>query len=224
MTINQAKILKNALYDVQQMELDYIDMLPKYDIDDSEKIKAGIVEISKSFSKRKRRISGKFIVILAAAIISVLLIVSVSASETVREIIVNIYETHIRVNIKPNDDKENLEKPIKEYEASYIPEGYIKTSVKKYPALIETNWDNGEYGITLSQSKPQNGGFGLDNETEYHTTIINGKTIYYMHKHNTYFAIWSDGEYIFDVSCYDSVSLEELKKIIESIAPTETNG
>lgn len=224
MTINQAKILKNALYDVQQMELDYIDMLPKYDIDDSEKIKAGIVEISKSFSKRKKRISGKFIVILAAAIISVLLIVSASASETVREIIVNIYETYIQVNIKPNDDKENLEKPIKEYEASYIPEGYIKTSVKKYPALIETNWDNGEYGITLSQSKPRNGGFGLDNETEYHTTIINGKTVYYMHKYNTYFAIWSDGEYIFDVSCYDSVSLEELKKIIESIAPTEANG
>lgn len=224
MTINQAKILKNALYDVQQMELDYIDMLPKYDIDDSEKIKAGIVETSKSFSKRKKRISGKFIVILAAAIISVLLIVSASASETVREIVVNIYETHIRVNIKPNDDKENLEKPIKEYEASYIPEGYIKTSVKKYPALIETHWDNGEYGITFSQNKPQNGGFSLDNETEYHTTIINGKTVYYMHKYNTYYAIWSDGEYIFDVSCYDTVSLEELKKMIESIAPTETNG
>lgn len=223
MTINQAKILKNALYDVQMMELRYIDMLPKYDTENSEKINTTFKEICEGISKKKRQISGRFIVILAAAIISILLIMSVSASEAIRSFFVNIYETYIQINIKPNDDKENLEAPMQEFTASYMPEGYTKTSVEKYPALIETTWANGEYEISLTQNKPQNGGFSLDNETEYLTVIINGKTVYYMHKHNTYFAIWSDGEYIFDISCYDSVSFEELTRIISSIAPTEVS-
>ena len=47
MTFTQTKILKNALYKAQLIELDYIDTLPKYDISNSEKINNSIKEISK---------------------------------------------------------------------------------------------------------------------------------------------------------------------------------
>lgn len=229
MTINQAKILRSALYDAQLMELRYIESLPAENIVNSERVDNFVRELADGFKEKKKTGLGKrFILILVAAIISILLIVSISASDAIRNFFVNIYEIsiyedHILITSNEDYNKENLEEPMQEFVTSYVPKGYIKTISKNHPALIDTYWNNGEHGITLSQTKLQNAVLYLDNEAEYHTLVSNGKTIYYMHKHNSYFAIWSDSEYIFSITCHDSVSLEELEKIISSIAPIDVS-
>ena len=55
MTFTQTKILKNALYKAQLIELDYIDTLPKYDISNSEKINNSIKEISEGLTTKQKR-------------------------------------------------------------------------------------------------------------------------------------------------------------------------
>lgn len=221
MTVTQVKVLKNALHKAQLIELNYIDTLPKYDISSSEKINNSIKEISESFQPKKKRISNKLVFILVAAVITTFLIISISAGEKIKEFIVDIYENYISINL--NDDynnQDNVDSNII-FLPSYIPNDYQMKETNILPGNTITTWENDSHRITLSQNELSHSDFRIDNETEYYTFVINGKTIYYMHKHNTYFAIWSEGKYIFDISCHDSVSLDEIKNIISSLEETE---
>ena len=107
MTFTQTKILKNALYKAQLIELDYIDTLPKYDISNSEKINNSIKEISEGLTTKKKRISNKLVFILVAAIITITMAMSISAiRKPILNFFTSIYESFITIFVEADEELE----------------------------------------------------------------------------------------------------------------------
>ena len=94
--------------------------------------------------------------------------------------------------------------------------------IEAFPSSAETVWSNGEHTITIYQKTLHSGDIKLDNEgSDYQMFLLNETTVYYWHKYNTNFVMWVQDDYSFSLSCHDSVSLDEIKKIISSLEETE---
>lgn len=220
MTANQTKILKSALFDFALSEANYFEALDVKEPSYSDAFKSKIKELSQQKSKSSS-ISKRVTFILIAAVIAVMLVASASALVVgFGDYLVNIYEKYIEVKFN-NGNGEGL--TIKEiYAPTYVPTEYSKTNEHLYSTSYKSTWSNGKHYIIFDQKACDQRDLTLDNENiDYQSFELDGKTVYYYAKYNTSVYMWSFGEYIFTINAPADISLDEIKMIISSITIIE---
>lgn len=223
MTINQAKILKSALYDAQLMELRYIESLPAENIVNSERVDNFVRELADGFKeKRKTGLSKRFILILVAAIISTLLVISISAI-AFKDNLIEIHDEYILIPFRNKDNPSAQIVPAVAYSPEYIPNEYSIIQSSRTTFSVLQKWSNGESSITLTQSKIINGDLYIDNTNEFMMLECNDMTIYYKERYYTYSFFWMDDDYLFILQCNSTTPINEVEKIISSIAPIDVS-
>lgn len=223
MTINQAKILKSALYDAQLMELRYIESLPAENIVNSERVDNFVRELADGFKeKRKTGLGKRFILILAAAIISTLLVISISAI-AFKDNLIEIHDEYILIPFRDKDNPSAQIVPAVAYSPEYIPNEYSIIQSSRTTFSVLQKWSNGESSITLTQSKIINGDLYINNTNEFMMLECNDMTIYYYERYYTYSFFWMDDDYLFILQCNSTTPINEVEKIISSIAPIDVS-
>ena len=223
MTINQAKILKSALYDAQLMELRYIESLPAENIVNSERVDNFVRELADGFKeKRKTGLGKRFILILVAAIISTLLVISISAI-AFKDNLIEIHDEYILIPFRNKDNPSTQIVPAVAYSPEYIPNEYSIIQSSRTTFSVLQKWSNGESSITLTQSKIINGDLYINNMNEFMMLECNDMTIYYYERYYTYSFFWMDDDYFFTLQCNSTTPINEVEMIISSIAPIDVS-
>ena len=103
-------------------------------------------------------------------------------------------------------------------------EGFHIQTTNNYKTLSATIWaDDNNKNIFLDQAvlKDSYQTF-LDNDSIYYKkTEINFCNVYYIEKNNSYFIVWSNGEYMFKMIFPNTIDFSEIEKIIESMEVVE---
>lgn len=217
---SQIEILKNALLSVERDELAYFSSLPDTDAVLSDSFEKSISALNKKrkslFFNMTKTMPRKIAIIFAAAIITLILMMSISA---IRNTIIDFF-THTsdsRIRITFDVDYESKEEIEESYLPTYIPSEYSLSNQNSNDLRAEATWTSNSYEITFSQAILNDMSMEIDNENVNLTQFkIGSKNVYCFSKNNCHFVVWLENGYIFDISCHDSVSLEELKKIVSS--------
>ena len=229
MTNNQIALIKEALLEEERAEMAVIDALPNEEVVFTEKHK---IEMQKILSKHKkytrnanRFIPKRLVGVLAAILITLTLMMSISAiREAVVKFIVNVYENFISIFIEEDEGAKPPETIEKVYLPSYeIDEFYIQKTTN-YGTLSVTTWtnNNNEF-IRLEQTiLEENYQAFLHNESIEYTQInIELCDVYYIEKGYSYYFVWSNNEYMFNMKLPNTIELSEIEKIIESMEVVE---
>lgn len=223
MTKKQISILRLALLEINHQEIMNIEKLPTYDKPLSEDFNKKAYEIMNSIPNRQNHtISKRVAVILIASIISLLLVISVSAIKISNmfgkdNFLVNIYDSFISIFAEHTDDNTD-NKMTKIYIPSYLPENYSMSKSIRLNYGSQTVYSNANEEIIFSQYYLSNTHINIDNEnTEFESVDFGEKEIYYQSKYNTYNLYWYDDNCFFILSCPNNTSLNEIEAIINSI-------
>jgi len=228
MTDNQIKLLKEALLEEDLREMAIIDALPDEEFVFSEKYKT---EMQKLLNRHKkythntnRFIPKRLVGVLVAILITLTLMMSISAiREPIVKFIVNVYESFISIFVE-NEDNTPPETIEEIYMPSHLIEGFHIQTTNNYKTLSTTIWaDDNNKNIFLDQAvlKDSYQTF-LDNDSKYYKkTEINLCNVYYIEKNNSYFIVWSNGEYMFKMLFPSTIDFSEIEKVIESMEVVE---
>ena len=217
MTNNQIALIKEALLEEERAEMAVIDALPNEEVVFTEKHK---IEMQKILSKHKkytrnanRFIPKRLVGVLAAILITLTLMMSISA---IREPVIKFVEEN--EGVKPPETIEKVYLPSYEIDEFYIQ----KTT--NYGTLSVTTWtnNNNEF-IRLEQTiLEENYQAFLHNESIEYTQInIELCDVYYIEKGYSYYFVWSNNEYMFNMKLPNTIELSEIEKIIESMEVVE---
>ena len=170
--------------------------------------------------KTKRRFSKK--ALIAIIIAAALLLTGCAAAYVYRneigDFIEEIYDTHIKLTY---GGEQNFAGEIQEqYELTYVPSGYEKTSEKVTRVYIFYKYENEDKKALNFRQEPVGGIIlGFNAEGGHTTVFICGDTEVYCRIFDTTFHyVWSDGKYIFSIDSYEFLDETEIAKIIENIA------
>ena len=225
MTKIETDILKKALFIIGREEVLAYKALPDEKFIFSKEFEKKAYAINKRrkslFYRATKTVPRKIAVILIAAVITFTMMMSVSAIRIpVLNFLANIYDTYISIYFM--EDKEDLNIPTSiehMYLPTSIPEGYIQIDSQNYGASTETIWMNDIFLIILNQDilEDEFKAF-IDNENvEYQILSVDDNIIHYYLKDRYYFTIWTDGSYLFTMTCPDNIPLSEIEKIIGSM-------
>ena len=159
---------------------------------------------------------------VAVALIAAALLLAGCAAVVYKEQIgnffVEIHDTYIKGDFN-KDENENNQIIEEYYTLSYVPEGYELVEEYSDVLLAQSVWRNdNEKSIIFEQSPINSVKYTIDGEYGFTDTYIFGeKTIYCRIIDNTYNYIWNDEKYAFSLFTHESITAEELNKIIEGI-------
>ena len=190
-------------------------------------------EISKDSSNEKEALIDRYIkasrsialkhriaiIVIAAIIIAF----SSCAIYLFKEEIGGFFVTHF-------NDHANLEYGTNEYtsidtyyELTYIPDGFTKTESDITDLHSNITYTDETSEIFFSQSLLGTGFINIDTENteEYGEIDIGDVTAIYTKKRGIWKVIWRNHSCSFGLTCYDSMSFEEVKKIVLGIKPVQ---
>lgn len=202
-TLKEIKAIEEAGYPIIETDLEY-----------DRKIYNEIGKSKAKINRRNIRIS-----ILAAILITLTLIMSISAIRTrVVDFVVSIYEKFICLSI--DDDEFDYPTTIETiYVPKYLPESFRNT-VKSHDTYTAKNvWNcTRNTQIRLYQQVISNKKANFDNEyVDYTVKFVNDIKIYYTLKNQKYTIVWLSYGYSFMLSCPEELGWNEIEKIILSI-------
>lgn len=162
-------------------------------------------------------------VAIAAAIILMLLSTAMAIKpvrERVIKFFIEVYEEYfeIRFGEEEKDDIDPTPRPMVRYTLTELPEGYEEVRFDRLEHVFWTRWRNQD-GSELS----------LTQETGTHEIIVddNGSEIGHIehqyleivcHQHKgTNVFVWEQDQYVFKLTVYSSLEIEEVIKIIDSL-------
>lgn len=215
--MTKSDILKKALLDSTLKEIKAIEeaYYPtiETDIEYDRKI---YNEINKSHTKINRR--NIRIAILAAILVTLTMIMSISAIRTlIVDFVVSVYEKFVCLSI----DEEEYDYPQtieKVYRPTYIPINYSKVDVKFKTLYVKTKYEDSNNTIKFYQYVISRKNVSFDNEySDYTPKYINNQKVYYTIKEDKYTVKWIMNDYSFVLSCPESLGWDEIEKIILSI-------
>ena len=159
-------------------------------------------------------------VVLIAAVITFTMMMSISAIRTpILNFVIKTYDSFISIFVE-KDEEIKLPTSIEHmYLPAFLPEGYIEISSENNEIKAKSIWMNKNAIIMLSQDIiSEDTKMTLDNkELNYETMSVNKHNIHYYVKDGYYFVIWSDGYYIFTLTCPEDINISEIEKIIASM-------
>lgn len=215
--MTKSDILKKALLDSTLKEIKAIEEADypviETDIEYDRKI---YNEINKSHTKINRR--NIRIVILAAILVTLTMIMSISAIRTrIVDFVVSVYEKFICLSIDENEYiyPQTIEKV---YKPSYTPSNFIEFENSIRTIYSITRYKNSNDRINLYQYVISRKNVNFDNEySDYTPRYINDQKVYYTIKEDKYTVRWIANDYSFVLSCPESLGWDEIEKIILSI-------
>lgn len=154
-------------------------------------------------------------------------VVSVPAmKEKTLEFFMKTYNDHTDIGKYPGEKVEDVKnvsddrftiKLSKEYEITYLPEGFKLGDMHKDEIGWEANYYNEDKLITFSQSSLNGTDLSIDTENTKNTYVdINGQQAFMTEKENLVNMVWRVDENIITVSGID-VSKEEIIKVARSV-------
>ena len=159
----------------------------------------------------------KFATIMIAIFLMFSLSLSVSA---IREPIFSAME---RITAKfteivfPN----KTETPFVEYKFGWIPDNYTQTFTVLTDNSVNTEWKYLDSYIYFEQTNFGNVQYNTEGVIIHHAEWANKRVSYYQ-KYNNYLFSWEENGYLFSLVCTTDLSLDDIRRMIESIHPTES--
>ena len=165
--------------------------------------------------KVKRRVIAALITAAALLLIGCTAIVY---KEKIGNFFTEVYQDYIR-GVFAESEGLNKEFINEYYTLTYVPEGYEVVENKTSKALARSIWRNKNGSeLILKQTTIGSGSYFMDNDSNTYSTIEGEEYIIYVHSVNdTYTCFWSNNEYEFSLTMNDTISEEEIIKIILNI-------
>ncbi len=208
------EFIKEALLAVERRELALLSAIPTVEHERSSGYEARI----KWISGAKKRVATHRRKIVAAIVVAAVLMLSITAcafKEPITKFFVEVFEnaTSFSTGGKGATRIEEV------YSPHYLPYGYVETSRRISYINVRFSWSNGAEEISFMQMPSASGEIDLSSSADEPcmTATINGETAYYIHKKNKYSLLWKDNRYFFVLDFPDTVSREDVEKIISSI-------
>lgn len=225
MTKVEIDILKKALFIIGREEVLAYKALPDEEVIFPKEFEKKVYAINKKrkslFYRATKTVPRKIAVILIAAVITFTMMMSVSAIRIpVLNFITNIYDTYISIYFVEDEEDFNIPTSIEHmYLPTSTPEGYIQIDSQNYGNSATSIWMNNNDMIILTQDILQEETKVTINSEDinYQTLSIKGNDIYYYIEDKYYLIIWTDGSYLFTMTCPDNIPLSEIEKIIGSM-------
>ena len=224
MTKVEIDILKKALFIIGREEVEAYKALPDEDVVFSKEFEDNVRAINKRrkslFYKATKTVPRRIAVVLIAAVITFTMMMSVSAIRTpILNFVIKTYDSFISIFVE-KDEEIKLPTSIEHMcLPTYLPEGYIEISSENSGFKSTTIWMNDSSMMILLQDIiSEDTKITIDNqELDYETISVNKHNIHYYVKDGYYFVIWSDGYYIFTLTCPEDINIIEIEKIIASM-------
>lgn len=107
----------------------------------------------------------------------------------------------------------------REYEMTYIPEGFTLTDTfRSDPGITKTYENEAGDRIRFSQIITDGGWLSVDSErSEFKILEVAGNETHLYTWDGISFAMWSEDSYLFEISYHGTISEEDLIKLIESV-------
>lgn len=223
MTSEQLDLLTRALYEVGMREVRYYESLPQKEYIPSARFEKRMAKLRKTQKMSIYPLIKSPMRKSASVLIVIILIFSMSLSvSAIRKPIFSFFErvtekfTEIIFTRSMNNDI------FTRYQVDWIPENYEFITETASTSIYRAEWKNQNSFLCLNQYA--NGSHvHLDTENAIiHQTIWNEREISYYQKHDTYLFSWTDGEYLFTLTCPTDLPLSDIQRMIESIHPVET--
>ena len=165
--------------------------------------------------KVKRRVVAALI---AAATLLLIGCTAIVYKEKIGSFFTETYQDHIEGAFVKSEEitKEFINEY---YTLTYVPEGYEVVENKISKAFARSIWRNKNGSeLILKQTTIGSGSYFMDNDSNTYSTIEAEEYIIYVHSVNdTYTCFWSNDEYEFSLTMNDTISEEEIIKIILNI-------
>lgn len=170
--------------------------------------------------------------VVLVAIVAALLFTTAMAIPAVREAIIKFFVhdkgTHFEFTFDP-EQAANAPKYIETvYVPTYIPEGYYEDerSISIVAARIIWYDSNGRdimYNqLRIPEDPNRSEWYGINSEGVTTQTLhLNGYEVLSIYDEGLTTYVWTDNNYFYDLSCYDTVPQEEMQKIFYSIQVDE---
>ena len=219
MTEKINSLIKEAFLSYEYRYAEAMDKIPAAEIQTSEAFNEKMRALIRDprIASSGRGLGRKTIALLIAAAVLISLLTACACIPKIRGFFVEFYEDHIRIS--KHDENPSQSDIETYYMPSLIPDGYEETHyVVDYNSNMHT-WQNGDAGIAFSQDIPTNDVFTMDTEEcETHTFVIDGIEYFCTIREGLYKAIrWSDGTYLYLLSCPYDISLDFMKEMIKSM-------
>ena len=138
--------------------------------------------------------------------------------EEIGGFIANVFETHLNVDFG-NNEGASLDTI---YSPSCPPEGFTesKRTQKQFEYTVDYTGNNGF--IKFTQSVADSGWYNIDNEAENSGNVTVGDVeCYYVNKNGIWAVYWRREQYMFRLICPDSLTWDEIERIILGIQPID---
>jgi hypothetical protein len=221
MNINENELLKSALVTMALRDEAVISKQLENAESPSEEFYLKLDEkVKKMIHEHEKHISFKktITILIAAALLISIFSITAFAGESIKDFFVEVFDTFSILTVNERKD------PIINYtvDATYIPNNFILTREKKDITSGLYEWKLDETLIYLSYSSTTNGSLFFDSEnSDYTTIILEDFVVHRAEKYNQINAVWTDGKFVYFLSCY-GLGWEEMVKIIEGITLTES--
>ena len=216
--MTKAELFKKALFESTMKEIRAIEEANYPVIEMSREYDNEIYSAIKKSSFRVKRYPKRVAIVLAAILICLTMMMSISAIRVrIIDFVVNIYEEYICLSVE--EPSENYPKTIEKiYKPSYIPEYYVKNVFSEQPLTIKNEWKYQHDVIYFYQHIITEEVIRFDNEnSRYSTTQLEEFKIYYLLKDELYTVRWLSNGYSFTLFCPESLGWDEIEKIILSV-------
>ena len=216
MTKNEILLIKKALLHVEMKEVKCMESFPQIDLPHSKQYIENMASITcrtKTVKNKKSSFKKKLLVAVIAALLA--LLTACALAKPISDLIVEVHEKYIRFSTS----KEGHTTITEVYMPTYIPEGYEITSESITEKYVTVYVSNGSYTILYEQT-PFNNKWGIRFDTEdvgYDIMYVENLSVYYTVKYNDCMLLWESNDYFFKLRCPDTLSLEEIEKIISGI-------
>ena len=223
MTDNQIKVIKQVLMDVELLEIGELELLSNVNFTPSDAFNKKIARIINFEKNRENSILKltfrKRIAVLIAAIITALTVFSACAfGNQIKDFFIEVYESTTRLFSNSENEYEYIE-----YTFTYIPEGYKPSNIIRYENTLISKYANEENTLTITQCKLSGSSIQINTEGKgYQTINVGNYKVYYVNNKSMNIAVWSYEGNSFDIVCHESLSWDEIEKIILG-AKTNTN-
>ncbi|MBQ8146983.1 MAG: DUF4367 domain-containing protein [Clostridia bacterium] len=225
--VNNLNVLQRALLIVACDEVEKYKALPEQSPQFSQEFEREIENINRKrksfFTQITKTVPRKIAVVLIAAVISLCLMMSISAIRVpIVNFFVNFYEDHISIHFQTNEEQSPPTSIQCIYMPTYMAEGYSLFDTQRNEIIAEAYWQGDEYMIYLWQEVISDSlSVLLDTEySTYESFTIDSNDIYYTLEKGEYMFIWEKHGYLFTMVMPGNISLSEAKQIIESIEET----
>ena len=225
MNNNDMEIIRKALLEYCALEREKLESLPGPDPEEKKKFDERVLKsIDDYFEEKKKRsktVKTPIKILIAAAIITALIITCISCAKMIRNFFVEISD--IAIDISGKDEEEiigEVKDSIEEvYVPSYIPSGFVSTD--RFPSANsrEISWLNENGEIIILNQFTLNGGISVDNEhaIEKGFKNVKGSDVYYVLNSGMYIIAWEQYGYFFSLACPESIGWDGIEKIISSL-------